>query len=320
MHLIIKLAVMHFILAGFIVSSTGAIELSGDISSSELSKNQSPYKVIGDIYVPSGKKVIIPAGVVFLFKALDNITLKVEGSLIVHGTKDEPVVFTSSNDPQFNPDSLASVYDWAGIKISGSAQQVMLRCAVIKYARNPVETRIPTTRFENVKFSDNMYSQLIINGKEYDISQELLFDYPSFSTDTSKSDTLKSMSENEENRVIKPVPDNTSTSTLAVPDKPEPDKNAWWHKKPLRLTVLGIGILTVGYGTAAMIISHSHAEKHDKLMADFYNDDLPNSKRENSFYDAKEENKISTAMLRSGIAGFAVGGACALGFVFTFVF
>lgn len=293
--------------------STGAVDISGDISLFEFSKEKNPYRVTGDIYVPSEKKVIIPAGVLFLFNALENITLRVEGSLVVHGTNDEPVIFTSSNDPQYNPDSLASVYDWAGIKISGSAQQVMLRCAVIKYARNPVETRIPTTRFENVQFSDNMYSQLIINGKEYDISQEQLFDYPAQISETSKHDTLKYKPD-----AIKLISSDTDSSTADITY--EPEKSKWWHKKAVRLTILGAGIVTAGYGVAAIISSQSHADKHDQLMADFYNDDLPNNKRENAYYQAKDESKISNAMSSSAIASFAVSGVCVLGFVLTITF
>src|SRR5665647_3097029 len=66
------------------------VELAGDLPKT-VTADKSPYLVVADLFVPTGKTVVIEPGTVFLFK---NFTgLHVRGTLIAKGTSIRPVVF-----------------------------------------------------------------------------------------------------------------------------------------------------------------------------------------------------------------------------------
>jgi hypothetical protein len=95
--------------------------ISGDIQGIVFEPGNNPYIVEKDIFVPEGKEIEIPAGVVFLFSSFTGLT--VHGHIRVLGTTDNPVVFTSVFDSKYNPAStqLPNPFDWNGILVSNTS-------------------------------------------------------------------------------------------------------------------------------------------------------------------------------------------------------
>jgi len=98
------------------VDKANFIPLAGNLAHN-IDASDKPYVVTADLYVPSGKTVVVEPGVVLLFRAFT--TLHVEGRLVAAGTRAQPIVFSSENDRDYNPGSslLPNPYDWNGITV-----------------------------------------------------------------------------------------------------------------------------------------------------------------------------------------------------------
>ena len=141
------------------------MRLGGDLPAI-LGEKEHLCLVTADIYVPSGKTVRIKPGTALLFR---NFTgLHVEGQLLVDGTKEKPVIFTSEFDGRYNPvDSVrANAYDWNGIYIHESGLgSVLANCAVV-YSVYGINSLTKFIRLDQVTFADNGRADLTIeNGK-----------------------------------------------------------------------------------------------------------------------------------------------------------
>jgi hypothetical protein len=137
-----------------------------------LSAEKGPYLVTSDVYVSAGKTVTIQAGTVFLFK---NFTgLHVQGTLVVAGVADKPVIFTSENDPRFNPAAGLSPnpYDWNGIFIHDDAIGTDLQHFEIAYSVYGINTLTKFIRITNGVFRDNGRSNLTIEGMPQTVGTE----------------------------------------------------------------------------------------------------------------------------------------------------
>jgi len=88
-----------------------------------------PYLATGKIIVRSGVTLTINANTELQFGT--GMSLVVEGTLQVNGTKDNPVKFTSQA-------AVPSTLDWAGIYISSLATNVVIDHAIIEYAENGI--------------------------------------------------------------------------------------------------------------------------------------------------------------------------------------
>jgi hypothetical protein len=123
-----------------------------------------PYRVTSDIYVPSGKTVIIKPGVVVLFK---NFTeLHIEGCLIAEGTIDNPIVFTSEFDTVFNRETtlLANPYDWNGIFIHENGLGSRFSHCTIQYTVYGINSLTKYIKIDQVTFRGNGRADLTIQG------------------------------------------------------------------------------------------------------------------------------------------------------------
>ncbi len=114
--------------------SSGETILNGLPAELNISKSGNPYIVNDNLVIPAGKQLTINKGCVFLFKPFTGII--VEGSLIVNGTSEEPVVFTSFNSSAYNPssDQLPNPFDWNGILITMAASKVQLNDFILEYS------------------------------------------------------------------------------------------------------------------------------------------------------------------------------------------
>ncbi len=86
------------------------------------------YDVLGQLMVPAGKTLTIPAGVTLRFHS-SAWALTVNGTLKVQGTNTNRVRFTAG---QSNP----ATGDWSGIIITSTATGVVIDNAIIEYAGN----------------------------------------------------------------------------------------------------------------------------------------------------------------------------------------
>jgi hypothetical protein len=137
-----------------------------------LKARREPYVVTADVYVPSGKTVVIEPGAVMLFS---NFTgLHVEGNLVANGTSDKPIVFSSAMDQEYNPRAPmhANPYDWDGIYIhEGGIGSTMANCK-ITYSVYGISSLTKYIRFDVVTFQNNGRSDLTIEGVKQTITSK----------------------------------------------------------------------------------------------------------------------------------------------------
>jgi hypothetical protein len=147
-----------------------AIELAGNLPGVVFARRQ-PYRVVADIYVPSGKRVNIEAGTVFLFR---NFTgLQVEGVLAVNGTKENPVVFTSENDTDYNHSAAgAAAYDWNGITILESGIGAVINFGAVLYSVFGVNAMTKYVKLNDCLFLHNGRGNLAIEGQEQKVTDQ----------------------------------------------------------------------------------------------------------------------------------------------------
>jgi hypothetical protein len=141
------------------------VEIAGDLPKT-VTADKSPYLVVADIYVPTGKTVVIEPGTVFLFK---NFTgLHVRGTLIAKGTSQHPVVFSSENDKKYNKLSILNPtpFDWNGIYIHKDGFGTVLENIKVAYSVKGIFSEIKFIRIGNGIFSDNGRSDCTIESEE----------------------------------------------------------------------------------------------------------------------------------------------------------
>ncbi len=165
-----------FLICGTSGATGTFTELSGDLPP-VVTSDKSPYLVVADIFVPSGKTVRIEPGTVFLF---NNFTgLQVQGVLTARGSMLQPVVFTSINDHGYSfADSLnPTPYDWNGVYIQKDGMGTSLGHFKVCYA---VKGIVSETKFINISdgsFIENGRSQCIIEGVEQQVVDGKPFSY-----------------------------------------------------------------------------------------------------------------------------------------------
>ena len=107
-------------------SAYGRTELFGNIGGRNFTAEEGPYVVVRDISVPEGGSVTIGEGCRFFFAPFTGI--QVSGTLIVEGTPEQPVIFTSIYD-SLSPDKneqLPNPFDWNGILLTSRSENVSL--------------------------------------------------------------------------------------------------------------------------------------------------------------------------------------------------
>ena len=164
-------------------SGAGFDTLAGDLPGVVVAKLK-PYLVIGDIYVPQGKTVIIEAGAVFLFKSFT--AMHVSGTLLARGLKDKPVVFTSENDREYNRASAVdpAPFDWNGIFIHEEGVGSQLAYCAVMYAVEGVTSLTKFIRLSPCLFLHNGRANCIIEGQPQAVTDQP-FEYALLASDPS---------------------------------------------------------------------------------------------------------------------------------------
>ncbi len=116
------------------------------------------YQVTGALQVPSGKSLTIPAGTRVNFHT-SNSTLLVDGTLVMEGSAENPVVMTSGRvSPGRN--------DWAGVQIRAGSSS-LIEYALIEWASSGVRiTGVPATiRYSTIRnFANNSNAGIRVTG------------------------------------------------------------------------------------------------------------------------------------------------------------
>lgn len=224
----LQLSVVYGIVFACTGNATPPVKLTGDISTIIFDTMQNYYRVDGDIEIPSGKNVLIPAGTVLLFNF--DVVFRINGSCTIDGTTNKPVVLSSLNDTLFTKTAAApsSPFDWKGIIIGETAKTVTFRNVQLKYAEHPLESVCPDLvldRVYRIKTNDDFF---ILNGqKYYTTGNEPFYSPQPRSIPTSDSTAVPSA------HTVKVIPKKPQTETK---------KNArWWQRKPVRWSIGATG-------------------------------------------------------------------------------
>ena len=153
------------------VNNAGFDTIAGDLPGVVVAKTK-PYLVVSDIYVPQGKTVIMEAVAVFLFKSFTG--LHVSGTLLAHGTKDKPVVFTSENDKEYNHASAIdpAPFDWNGIYLHEDAIGSQLSSCAVLYSVDGLSSLTKFIRLSPCLFLHNGRASLTIAGVLYAVTDQ----------------------------------------------------------------------------------------------------------------------------------------------------
>lgn len=149
------LPLFKFIICLYILSAAvSAEQLAGDLPR-YISASKSPYYVVADVYVPSGKVVEIEPGTVLLFK---NFTgLHIQGILNAKGTLMRDIVFTSVNDDDYNQSANLNPtpYDWNGIYVHKDGIGTDLERVKVRYSVKGILSETKFIRLAEVLFHEN---------------------------------------------------------------------------------------------------------------------------------------------------------------------
>ena len=135
-------------------------------------RDSGDYLVTSDVYVPAGKTIRIEPGVVMLFR---NFTgMHVEGRLVADGTPQHPIVFSSEFDRAFNHASSlhANPYDWNGITIHENGLGSSFSNTRLSYSVFGINSLTKYFKLDNMFFSNNGRSDLVIEGKDRTVAQQ----------------------------------------------------------------------------------------------------------------------------------------------------
>ena len=197
-----------FLLFGFFVFIFGATftisfaqtDINGDVISTDTTwtKDAGPYVIYQSPIVDVGSTLTIESGTVIKFDYGQDLT--VLGHLLVNGTSDEQVYFTSLYDDFIGGDTdldegLMEPYnnDWTGIQISGGGTY-SINNSFISYAETAIFSDSSSGNFESVNIENcqdgiNIYeSQLNINNINIeDLAGDLITAFSNSTIDISNS-------------------------------------------------------------------------------------------------------------------------------------
>lgn len=151
--------------------------LKGDIGDMTFDKSQSPYIIEEDIFIPEGKKALLQAGTVFLFKSFTG--LMIYGSISVEGTEENGVIFSSVNDGTYNDSAvqLPKAFDWNGILIDRKSDKVNLRNFRVSYSVFGIKSKKENIVLINGIFRENGQFNFTINDDVQMVQDKVSYSY-----------------------------------------------------------------------------------------------------------------------------------------------
>lgn len=230
-----KLFLISFITLSVVIplSPLASTPLTGVVHFDSLVQGKSPYIVEKDIIIPPEKTVVIESGCVIIFSDFSGIVNN--GTLIVDGKPDKPVIFTSHNDTTYNKKSgiLPNPFDWSGITLSSRSRGTKISYAQLHYSVFGIKSQTYDVEIKQSVFSQNGQHDFTINGLPFFVQPDIPYDYR--------------------------APD----KIIAVHTNDYSLVNIWQnHRKPIRLSSLSIGSGGIILGTLFTIFAaqqYSHA-------------------------------------------------------------
>ena len=204
---LITLSVFIFLL----VTLQAETHLSDDIGGRTFESSGNPFIVNQDVVVPEGTKIVIKPGCVFLFKSFTGIN--VYGGLFVEGDLDNPIVFSSINDANYNPDAsqLPNSFDWNGIYVSEESGDVKLRNFKLMYSVFGIKSKKNQITIQNGNFKQNGQFHFTINDNIHYVQDNISYSYnvtkktepKTITTDSKPSNSKNDTKENAETKGVK---------------------------------------------------------------------------------------------------------------------
>jgi hypothetical protein len=264
--------------------------IGGDIHELTFGPEGNPDTVEQDAFVPEGATVTIQAGTVLIFKPFTG--LKVDGDIVVEGTAEAPVVFTSIHDTDHGPSTgqLPNAFDWNGVQLTATCTKAHFAHFQLKYSVHGIMASTVNVVVDNGVFVQNGQFHLKIADKLHFVQDNVPYSYRRGGTEAPAKP------------VVAAKPGRGKDKWEIKPARTKKEK----RKLAIRYVCLGAAAIGAGTGTYFAIRSIDYANQRDTS---------PPSGPE---WDSLDESRIN--MTNAGTASFVVGGAFLLGFGVTFFF
>jgi len=268
-----KIVTISAIIALLAVSRFAETHLIDDIGGKTFEASGNPYIVDKDVVIPQNTQVTVKQGCVFLFKSFTG--MNVFGSLVVEGTVQSPIVFTSINDANYNTaaEQLPNAFDWNGIYIAETAGAVKLRNFKLMFSVFGIKAKKDDIVIQNGDFKQNGQFHFTINDNIHFVQDNISYSYNA---------------EKEQERVEKPVEDKRP-----APEKEEKKDMTGAAKKRrvAAVTLLGVGSASLISTIITGIVASNNFEKAETVPGKY------------EFYD----NKFQAARTITVITGIVSG-------------
>ncbi len=260
----------------------GATVLSGSIDGRTFTSADNPHIIESDLTISKGSTVVVKPGVVFLFKSFTGIN--VHGSLLVEGTEEDPIVFTSINDANYNPeaDQLPNSFDWNGIYVTQKAEDIKFRNFKLMFSVFGIKSQKDDITLQSGFFKQNGQFHFTINDNIHYVQDNISYSYN------------PTGSEPEEETPAETKKTTSTSEKDADRDKSKKKKKSspYKKKKIIGFSLAGLG---VACGTVAAITGVKSDDYVIKANSSTTPDDYDD-------YIKKSETLKSIAII-SGVAG-----------------
>jgi hypothetical protein len=271
-----NLSTLLFFLTAAVFAET---HITGDITGMTFESGGNPYIVEQDILIPTGNKAIIKEGCVFLFKPFTGLT--VHGHLLVDGTQEQPVIFTSFNDGEYNTASeqLPNPFDWNGILVTRESGTVALKNFSLRFSVYGIKAQNTNIQIDNGLFRQNGQFHFTINDKIQFVQDNIAYSF-------SGSDSTVIQDKPKQPLIQKQTGTKKESSTAV---------------KIIRFSSLGIGIAGTVTGVALGIKTAVHLAEWNAHINEW---DYGKESKKHSGYQAGTIIASSVAAL--GFVGFGI--------------
>ena len=230
----------------YTISLLAETHLSDDIGGKIFEPSGNPHIVDQEAVVPKNAQIVIKAGCLFLFKSFTGIN--VYGSMIVEGTGDNPVVFSSINDANYNPkaEQLPNAFDWNGIYVAENAGNIKFRNFKLMYSVFGIKSKKDDITLQNGSFKQNGQFHFTINDNILYVQDNISYSYNV-----------------EEKDVVEKKPQKAETSDKVK--KPAKTEKGDRGKKAAAFSIMGVGVAS---GVTCLITGIKAVQYRDKTGTD----------------------------------------------------
>ena len=257
--------------------------ITGDITGMTFESGGNPFIVEQDILIPAGNKAVIKEGCVFLFKPFTGLT--VHGHLLVDGTQEQPVIFTSVNDGEYNTASeqLPNPFDWNGILVTRESGTVALKNFGLRFSVYGIKSQNSNIQIDNGLFRQNGQFHFTINDKIQFVQDNIAYSFAGSSDPAATKDKPKDP---------------------AAQSNGKPKKEVKKGVKILRFTSLGIGIAGVAVGGVFGVIAGVDKQNWDEIAG--VNSDYDYAKYSGRFHNDITWTIVGASVGVLGFTGFGI--------------